>query len=115
MASQRDVDVEYDEHAVTITPPERQAAGVKAVKVSLQAVLLLAILFATIVLLTRELAHDSERSSRRRPRQRFTADHGVGCGIARHCEHLHAGEMQPDLARLAFWIGVEPEVGSRTD
>src|ERR1700739_957159 len=36
MASQRDVDVEYDEHAVTITPPEREAAGVKAVMVSLQ-------------------------------------------------------------------------------
>jgi len=27
----RDIDVEYDEHAVTITPPEREAAGVKAV------------------------------------------------------------------------------------
>ena len=36
MAAQRDVDVEYDEHAVTITPPEREAAGVKAVMVSLQ-------------------------------------------------------------------------------
>lgn len=34
--AQRDVDVDYDEHAVTITPPEREAAGVKAVMVSLQ-------------------------------------------------------------------------------
>jgi molybdopterin-dependent oxidoreductase alpha subunit len=36
MAAERDVDVEYDEHAVTITPPERGAAGAKAVMVSLQ-------------------------------------------------------------------------------
>src|SRR5579875_746221 len=32
----RDVDVGYDEHAVVATPPKREAAGVKAVLVSLQ-------------------------------------------------------------------------------
>ena len=32
----RDIDVVYDEHAVTISGPEREAAGVKAVLVSLQ-------------------------------------------------------------------------------
>ena len=32
----RDIEVEYDEHAVRITPPEREAAGVKAVMVALQ-------------------------------------------------------------------------------
>src|SRR6201997_5881895 len=31
-----DVDVDYDEHAVTITAPQREAVGVKAVIVSLQ-------------------------------------------------------------------------------
>ena len=36
MAAQRDVEVDYDEHAVTITRPEHEAAGVKAVMVSLQ-------------------------------------------------------------------------------
>jgi hypothetical protein len=32
----RGIDVEYDKHAVTITRPEREAAGVKAVMVALQ-------------------------------------------------------------------------------
>jgi molybdopterin-dependent oxidoreductase alpha subunit len=32
----RDIDVDYDEHTVTIAPPQRQAAGVKAVMVALQ-------------------------------------------------------------------------------
>src|ERR1700737_3887554 len=36
MAAEHDVDVDYDEHAVTITPPAREEAGVKAVLVSLQ-------------------------------------------------------------------------------
>src|SRR6202048_1450972 len=36
MAAEHDVDVDYDEHAVMITPPAREAAGVKAVLVSLQ-------------------------------------------------------------------------------
>src|ERR1700722_3698085 len=36
MAAEHDVDVEYDEHAVMITPPAREAAGVKAVLVALQ-------------------------------------------------------------------------------
>jgi molybdopterin-dependent oxidoreductase alpha subunit len=36
MAAQRDVDVKYDEHTVTITPRKRAAAGVRAVMVSLQ-------------------------------------------------------------------------------
>jgi hypothetical protein len=31
-----DIEVDYNEHAVTITPPEHEAAGVKAVMVSLQ-------------------------------------------------------------------------------
>jgi hypothetical protein len=31
-----DIEVDYNEHAVTITPPEREAAGLKAVMVSLQ-------------------------------------------------------------------------------
>jgi molybdopterin-dependent oxidoreductase alpha subunit len=36
MAAEHDVDVEYDEHAVMITPPAREAAGVKAALVALQ-------------------------------------------------------------------------------
>ncbi len=36
MAAEDDVDVDYDEHAVTITPPAREAAEVKAVLVALQ-------------------------------------------------------------------------------
>jgi molybdopterin-dependent oxidoreductase alpha subunit len=36
MATQHDVDADYDEHAVTITPPAREAAEVKAVLVSLR-------------------------------------------------------------------------------
>ena len=36
MDANHDVDVEYDEHAVHITPPAREAAEVKAVLVSLQ-------------------------------------------------------------------------------
>ena len=36
MAAEHDVDVEYDEHAVMITPPAREVAGVKAVLVALQ-------------------------------------------------------------------------------
>ena len=36
MAAEDDVDVDYDEHAVTITPPAREAAEVKAVIVSMQ-------------------------------------------------------------------------------
>src|SRR5262249_16678616 len=36
MAAERDIEVDYNEHAVTITQPEREAAGVKAVMVSLQ-------------------------------------------------------------------------------
>lgn len=36
MAAEDDVDADYDDHAVTITPPAREAAGVKAVLVSLQ-------------------------------------------------------------------------------
>src|ERR1700737_3794842 len=31
-----DNDIDYDEHALTVSPPEREAAGVKAVMVSLQ-------------------------------------------------------------------------------
>ena len=37
-------------------------------------------------------------------------DDGVGRRVARHREHFHAGQMQPDLARLTFRIGVEPEI-----
>jgi molybdopterin-dependent oxidoreductase alpha subunit len=36
MTPGQDVDVEYDEHAVTVTPRKREAAGVRAVLVSLQ-------------------------------------------------------------------------------
>ena len=36
MAAEHDVDADYDEHAVTVAPPEHEAAGVKAVMVSLQ-------------------------------------------------------------------------------
>src|SRR6516162_1071192 len=35
-ALSRDIEVHYDERAMTITPPRREAAGVKAVMVSLQ-------------------------------------------------------------------------------
>lgn len=49
----RDIDVEYDEHAVTITPPEREAAGVRAVMVALQRGLKLMGVFRTASLLPR--------------------------------------------------------------
>jgi molybdopterin-dependent oxidoreductase alpha subunit len=49
----RDIDVEYDEHAVTITPPEREAAGVKAVMVALQRGLKFMGVFRTASLLPR--------------------------------------------------------------
>src|SRR6516225_8334728 len=49
----RDIDVVYDEHAVTITPPEREAAGVKAVMVALQRGLKFMGVFRTASLLRR--------------------------------------------------------------
>ena len=49
----RDIDVVYDEHAVTITPPEREAAGVKAVMVALQRGLKFMGVFRTASLLPR--------------------------------------------------------------
>ncbi len=49
----RDVEVDYDEHAVTITPPEQEAAGVKAVMVALQRGLRSMGVFRTAVSLSR--------------------------------------------------------------
>ena len=49
----RDIDVDYDEHAVTITPPEREAAGVKAVMVALRRGLKFMGVFRTASLLPR--------------------------------------------------------------
>src|SRR5271154_4659470 len=46
-----------------------------------------------------------------RPPRRRLGGHGrVEGRVARHDERFHAGEMQPDLARFAFRIRVEPEI-----
>lgn len=63
----RDIDVEYDEHAVTITPPEREAAGVKAVMAALQRGLKFMGVFRTASLLPRLNPADRLRLPARRP------------------------------------------------
>src|SRR6185312_14607758 len=49
----RDIEVDYDEHEVAITPPARQAAGVKSVMVAMQRALKSLGLFRTATLLPR--------------------------------------------------------------
>src|SRR6202047_3584599 len=53
MAAEHDVDVEYDEHALMITPPAREVAGVNAVLVALQRGLASRVAFRSPALLRR--------------------------------------------------------------
>ena len=118
MAAEHDVDADYDDHAVTITPPAREAAGVKAVRVSLQRGLASMGAFRTVASLMRL----NQRKGFDCPGCAWPEEHG-GRKLPEFCENgakavaeeattrvVYAGVLRrhsiADLAaRPEYWLG----------